>query len=68
MDVDEWGQVDLLNLLLRYARTMLPKPVVSGDGETEELDSDLQLLLSSTELLFQSRNPAVGGDYFSTLS
>lgn len=59
VDVDEWGQVDLLNLLLRYARMMLPKPVVSGDGETEELDSDLQLLLSSTELLFQSRNPAV---------
>lgn len=63
-DVDEWGQVDLLNLLLRYARTMLSKPVVSGDGEPEELDSDLQLLLSSTEPLFQSRNPAVGGRPF----
>ncbi|KAH7884593.1 adaptin N terminal region-domain-containing protein [Phlebopus sp. FC_14] len=60
VDVDEWGQVDLLNLLLRYARTMLPKPVLSQDGESvEELDSDLHLLLSSSEPLFQSRNPAV---------
>ncbi|KIJ66764.1 hypothetical protein HYDPIDRAFT_174147 [Hydnomerulius pinastri MD-312] len=61
VDVDEWGQVDLLNLLLRYARSMLPKPTVSNSGETpeEELDADLQLLLSSSEPLFQSKNPAV---------
>ncbi|KAL4066761.1 adaptin N terminal region-domain-containing protein [Scleroderma yunnanense] len=59
VDVDQWGQVDLLNLLLRYARTMLPKPMVSSDGESEEVDGDLQLLLTSAEPLFQSRNPAV---------
>ncbi|KAF8841272.1 hypothetical protein BDN67DRAFT_967479 [Paxillus ammoniavirescens] len=61
IDVDEWGQIDLLNLLLRYARTMLPKPVISLNGESteEELDDDLQLLLSSSEPLFRSKNPAV---------
>lgn len=61
IDVDEWGQVYLLNLLLRYARTMLPKPTVSQDGESaeEEVDPDLQLLLGSSKALFQSKNAAV---------
>ncbi|EIW84132.1 hypothetical protein CONPUDRAFT_99952 [Coniophora puteana RWD-64-598 SS2] len=60
VDVDEWGQVDLSNLLMRYARTMLPKPIVSQDQDSnEEVDPDLQLLLSSAEPLLQSRNPAV---------
>lgn len=61
IDVDEWGQVYLLNLLLRYSRTMLPKPTVSQHGESteEEVDADLQLLLVSSEPLFQSKNPAV---------
>lgn len=57
IDIDEWGQVDLTNLLLRYARVMLPRPVV--DANALEIDSDVQLLLSSTEPLLQSRNPAV---------
>ena len=69
VEVDEWGQVDLINLLLRYARTMLPRPmgtieskgVGSGDSEKEEeeIDSDVKLLLNSVEGTFQSRNPAV---------
>ena len=61
IDVDEWGQVYLLNLLLRYARAMLPKPTLSQLGESteEEVDADLQLLLSSSEPLLQSKNPAV---------
>ncbi|KAF8440283.1 adaptin N terminal region-domain-containing protein [Boletus edulis BED1] len=61
IDVDEWGQVYLLNLLLRYARTMLPKPTVLQQGESteEEIDADLQLLLVSSEPLVQSKNPAV---------
>ncbi|KAH0833137.1 adaptin N terminal region-domain-containing protein [Lanmaoa asiatica] len=61
IDVDEWGQVYLLNLLLRYARTMLPKPTVSQHDESteEEVDADLHLLLASSEPLFQSKNPAV---------
>ena len=60
--MDEWGQVDLLNLLVRYARTMLPRPLVTedADGQHEEIDPDLRLLLTSSEPLFQSRNPAVG--------
>ncbi|KAJ3763734.1 adaptin N terminal region-domain-containing protein [Lentinula raphanica] len=57
VEVDEWGQVDLLHLLLRYARTMLPKPIINSDGE--EVDQDIELLLSSVEPLLQSRNPAV---------
>ncbi|KAJ4001374.1 adaptin N terminal region-domain-containing protein [Lentinula boryana] len=57
VEVDEWGQIDLLNLLLRYARTMLPRPIVNPDGE--EVDQDIDLLLSSTEPLLLSRNPAV---------
>ncbi|KIK10203.1 hypothetical protein K443DRAFT_126976 [Laccaria amethystina LaAM-08-1] len=52
-DVDEWGQVELMNLLLRYARVMLPR------RDEEELDKDLQLLLTSTESVCYSRNPAV---------
>ncbi|KAK7449763.1 AP-3 complex subunit beta [Stygiomarasmius scandens] len=54
LDVDEWGQVQLLNLLLRYARTMLPRPISES-----EIDPDLKLLLDSSAPLFQSRNPAV---------
>jgi AP-3 complex subunit beta len=57
-DVDEWGQVDLANLLLRYARNMLPRPVVKDDEEAD-MDKDVQLLLDSVEPLFQSRNSAV---------
>ncbi|KDQ53109.1 hypothetical protein JAAARDRAFT_137465 [Jaapia argillacea MUCL 33604] len=66
VDVDEWGQVDLMNLLMRYARVMLPRPIVTmradageeGEGE-EEVDKDLELLLGCVEPLVQSRNPAV---------
>ncbi|PBK79829.1 hypothetical protein ARMGADRAFT_1021326 [Armillaria gallica] len=57
VDVDEWGQIDLLALLLRYSRTMLPRPLLSG--EEEEIDKDVKLLLNSAEPLFFSRNPAV---------
>ena len=62
IDADEWGQVNLLELLVRYARTMLPRPTSSRDNqekETEEIDPDLELLLVSAEPLFQSCNPAV---------
>ncbi|KXN91626.1 AP-3 complex subunit beta-2 [Leucoagaricus sp. SymC.cos] len=51
-DVDEWGQVDLMNLLLRYARTMLPRPT------KDELDPDVKLLLTSVEPVLLSCNPA----------
>ncbi len=62
VDVDEWGQVNLLELLIRYARTMLSCPTASHDGpgeEKDDVDPDLELLLTSAEPLFRSRNPAV---------
>ncbi|KAG8772708.1 AP-3 complex subunit beta, partial [Serendipita sp. 397] len=61
-DADEWGQITIVNVLVRYARRMLPKPLVFQDhnGATvERIDSDLQLLFRSAESLFFSRNPAV---------
>ncbi|KAI0784468.1 adaptin N terminal region-domain-containing protein [Abortiporus biennis] len=59
LDMDEWGQADLLVLLTRYARTMLPRPIESPDNTEEEVDPDLKLLFTSSEPLFQSSNPAV---------
>lgn len=57
VDLDEWGQFDLLNLLLRYARTMLHRPPV--DGVEADMDVDLRLLLTKIEPLLMSRNPSV---------
>ncbi|KAG7450937.1 uncharacterized protein BT62DRAFT_984252 [Guyanagaster necrorhizus] len=57
VDVDEWGQINLLDLLLRYSRSMLLRPVLRG--EEEDTDKDVKLLLNSAEPLFFSRNPAV---------
>ncbi|KJA26226.1 hypothetical protein HYPSUDRAFT_198985 [Hypholoma sublateritium FD-334 SS-4] len=67
VDLDEWGQVELMELLLRYARTMLVRPQTNlsergGEekhGDEEEIEKDLKLLLDSVEPVFQSRNPAV---------
>jgi AP-3 complex subunit beta len=41
---------------------MLPRPTTSHDNpeeENEDVDPDIELLLSSAEPLFRSRNPAV---------
>jgi AP-3 complex subunit beta len=57
VEADEWGQVALLNLLLRYIRTMLPRPIFSSHAE--EMDKDVTLFLNSVEHLLLSRNPAV---------
>ncbi|KAH8117745.1 adaptin N terminal region-domain-containing protein [Phellopilus nigrolimitatus] len=63
LDADAWGQVSVLGLLARYARCMLTKPsatfAVEEETEREEVDPDLQLLLTSAEPLLMSRNPAV---------
>ncbi|KZP00657.1 hypothetical protein CALVIDRAFT_533665 [Calocera viscosa TUFC12733] len=71
VDADEWGQINLLELLTRYARKMLNKPpeVVEKqeanetqdflDEKDDGMDPDLDLLLDCAEPLFQSRNPAV---------
>lgn len=57
-----------MDLLLRYARTMLPRPGIRGsagavvgdeEGKDEDMDEDVKLLLDSVEPIFQSRNPAV---------
>ena len=64
IDLDEWGQLMWLNLLLRYARTMLPKPSIDGAEGRLHSDVDLELLLSSSESLLHSRNPAVGRQEF----
>ncbi|KAF2894564.1 hypothetical protein ILUMI_11612 [Ignelater luminosus] len=54
-DVDEWGQVVIVNMLTRYARTQFVDP---NENETEK-DPDHQLLLHCTYPLLQSRNSAV---------
>jgi len=59
VDLDEWGQFMWLNLLLRYARTMLSKPSSDSAPDAINNDVDLELLLSSSEPLLHSRNPAV---------
>ncbi|KAG2360189.1 adaptin N terminal region-domain-containing protein [Suillus spraguei] len=58
-DIDAWGQVDVLRVLVRYARTMLPKPVPASERQGEEVDKDLKLLLDCAEPLFMNKNPAV---------
>ncbi|KAF5270811.1 hypothetical protein FQA39_LY08328 [Lamprigera yunnana] len=75
VDVDEWGQVVIINMLTRYARTQFVNPNLhdklddvekpfydSGSDSSERnasLDPDHRLLLRSTRPLFQSRNAAV---------
>ncbi|KZT29934.1 hypothetical protein NEOLEDRAFT_1055522 [Neolentinus lepideus HHB14362 ss-1] len=68
VDMDEWGQVEMINLLIRYARTMISRPAVmkaldkSGNETGEEMydvDPDLQLLLTCSQSLLHSRNSAV---------
>lgn len=56
-DVDEWGQVVMIGLLTRYARTQFTSPL--GSGEHEPLDPDHSLLILSVKPLLQSRNCAV---------
>ncbi|KAF8512884.1 hypothetical protein JB92DRAFT_2830559 [Gautieria morchelliformis] len=48
----------LQHLLLRYARHMLTKPP-DFEEDRSDIDLDIQLLLSNSAPLFQSRNPAV---------
>ncbi|KAF8366488.1 apb-3 [Pristionchus pacificus] len=53
VDIDEWGQVSMLKLLTRYARTQLSSPDITP------MDEDLSLLIQSIRPLLQSRNCAV---------
>ncbi|CAG2171359.1 unnamed protein product [Oppiella nova] len=68
VDVDEWGQIILINMLIRYARTQFldPNPPVSmgeeahhHSGDPVVLDPDHRLLLRSAKPLLQSRNSGV---------
>lgn len=59
-DVDEWGQVILINMLIRYARTQFTDPKLQIETDTPALlDPDLRMLLRSAKPLLQSRNSAV---------
>lgn len=55
-DVDEWGQIVMIGLLTRYARTQFTSPLLNED---EHLDPDHSLLILSAKPLLQSRNCAV---------
>ncbi|KAG5899451.1 hypothetical protein JTB14_015304 [Gonioctena quinquepunctata] len=74
VDVDEWGQVTIVNMLTRYARSQFADPNLQGEGNNSSgefydsdasekhvpsLDPDHRLLLRSTRPLLQSRNAAV---------
>ncbi|RWS29173.1 AP-3 complex subunit beta-2-like protein [Leptotrombidium deliense] len=65
-DFDEWGQVVLLNMLVRYARTQFVDPNVEAHQHADNdvsnlvlLDPDHRSLLRNSKPLLQSRNSAV---------
>lgn len=53
-DVDEWGQIVMIGLLTRYARTQFVSP-----HDDQITDPDHNLLIVSVKPLLQSRNCAV---------
>merc|ERR1719318_954604 len=74
VDVEEWGQIVIVNMLTRYARTQFTDPNLgqAEDAEDDEentaqeaakplykMDPDHRLLLRSTKPLLQSRNASV---------
>ena len=74
-EMDEWGQVTVLNLLTRYARSQFADPHARAGGKVDsssssssssgndddvvQLDPDHRLLLRATIPLLQSRNSGV---------
>uniref|UniRef100_A0A1E1XLB5 AP-3 complex subunit beta n=1 Tax=Amblyomma sculptum TaxID=1581419 RepID=A0A1E1XLB5_AMBSC len=73
VDVEEWGQVEIILMLTRYARTQFVDPNAAAAAGAEDddarpeddeergpaLDPDLRLLLRNCKPLLQSRNSAV---------
>uniref|UniRef100_H2VC45 AP-3 complex subunit beta n=1 Tax=Takifugu rubripes TaxID=31033 RepID=H2VC45_TAKRU len=75
VDVEEWGQVVIISMLTRYARTQFTSPwkevcntFYESDSEDKKeqaqnkpyiMDPDHRLLLRNTKPLLQSRNTAV---------
>ncbi|XP_064481144.1 AP-3 complex subunit beta-2-like [Ornithodoros turicata] len=57
VDVEEWGQVEIILMLTRYARNQFVDPRNCGDDAV--IDPDLRLLLRNCKPLLQSRNSAV---------
>ncbi|KAI9595930.1 adaptin N terminal region-domain-containing protein [Syncephalis fuscata] len=61
-DADEWGQIAILEVLTRYARTQFtdPQHIKSSNSESNtQLDPDHKLLLEATAPLLYHRNSAV---------
>ena len=54
LDCEEWSQLIVLHLLARYARLFLPQPI-----EGEQIDKDLDALITNCNFLLSSHNPAV---------
>lgn len=61
VEVDPWGQIPIINMLLRYARIHFADPYSSGvaEGTHRQRNSDLTLLLESVAPLFCSMNNSV---------
>uniref|UniRef100_A0A8C2SWZ9 AP-3 complex subunit beta n=1 Tax=Coturnix japonica TaxID=93934 RepID=A0A8C2SWZ9_COTJA len=65
IDVEEWGQVVIINMLTRYARTQFLSPNQNAEAASLAkrkpyvMDPDHRLLLRNTKPLLQSRNAAV---------
>lgn len=59
VDVDEWGQIIIINMLLRYARTHFLNPNKDSVNSSSRIDSDHLLLIRSVKPLLQSRNSGV---------
>ena len=68
VDCDEWGQILLANLLLRYARTQFTRPdaydrsLAAGGDDDDEADVTLELVLPGDGGAFEkaSSNPLAG--------
>nr|XP_027200480.1 AP-3 complex subunit beta-2-like [Dermatophagoides pteronyssinus] len=59
VDVDEWGQIIIINMLVRYARTQFINPNRSSLSSSAGVDPDHMLLIRSVKPLLQSRNSGV---------
>uniref|UniRef100_A0A1I8JH47 AP-3 complex subunit beta n=1 Tax=Macrostomum lignano TaxID=282301 RepID=A0A1I8JH47_9PLAT len=60
-DVQDWGQVVIINMLTRYVRTQFLDPAQQNQKQERQnpLDPDHELLLRTVRPLFQSQNAAV---------
>ncbi|KAF8417067.1 AP-3 adaptor complex subunit beta [Tirmania nivea] len=59
VEMDEWGQLAVVNLLTIYARKCFPQVKHHGKEEMYVMDPDLMLFLENCKLLLHSRNSAV---------